>query len=102
MLGCRSGKMSVRDADDMSEFIVQSDDEEEDEKDARRALKKSLGKRRAQVAMDLDDEEVLFGVRQKGVSNEAIKQMRFLPSSKMKVCQLRKTKKYVSARILYV
>ena len=87
------------DNDDMSEFIVESDEDEE-VKDARRALrlknKKRLGKRRLHVILDSDDEpdtleekEVIFGVRKKvPISKEAIKLLpRFLPSSKMKVCQ---------------
>jgi len=82
----------------MSDFIVESDEDEE-EKDARRALKKRLGKKRANVIFDSDDEpdtpeekEVLFGVRKrKDISPEALKLMpRFLPSSKMKVCSFSK------------
>jgi hypothetical protein len=78
--------------DDMSDFIVQSDEDEE-AKDARRSLKKHLGKRRVNVVLDSDDEvdtpeekEVLFGLREKGgISAEILKRMpRFLPSSKMK------------------
>ncbi|KAJ6590535.1 SNF2 superfamily protein [Mycena vulgaris] len=79
---------------DLSDFIVESD-EDEDEKDARRNLKKRIGKRRA-IILDSDDEdevvnddtpeekEVLFGAKPK-LSKEAIKLMpRFLPSKKMK------------------
>lgn len=83
------------DDDDMSDFIVESDEDEED-KDARRALKERHRKKRTNVILDSDDEpdtpeekEVIFGVRKKiHISKEAIKLMpRFLPSSKMKVCQ---------------
>jgi len=78
--------------DDMSDFIVQSDEDEE-AKDARRSLKKHLGKRRVIVVLDSDDEvdtpeekEVLFGMRGKeAISAEILQRMpRFLPSSKMK------------------
>ncbi len=78
--------------DDMSDFIVQSDEDEE-AKDARRSMKKHLGKRRVNVVFDSDDEvdtpeekEVLFGMPEKeGISAEILKRMpRFLPSSKMK------------------
>ncbi|KAJ6631188.1 SNF2 family N-terminal domain-containing protein [Mycena sp. CBHHK59/15] len=76
--------------DDMSDFIVESDEDEE-EKDARRILKKRVGKRRA-IIVDSDDEidtpeehEVLLGAPKKNLSKEAIKLMpRFLPSTKMK------------------
>ncbi|KAJ7076087.1 SNF2 superfamily protein [Mycena belliarum] len=79
---------------DLSDFIVQSDEDEE-EKDARQTLKRRLGKRRAiTTIVDSDDEmdnddtpeekEVLFGARPK-LSKEAVKLMpRFLPSAKMK------------------
>lgn len=79
--------------DDMSDFIVNSDEDDE-ELHARRSLKRRLGKKRANVVLDSDDEpdtleerEVLFGLRQKeGISAEILKLMpRFLPSSKMKV-----------------
>jgi hypothetical protein len=82
--------------DDMSDFIVESD-EDEGEKDARRGLKKRLGKRKAIVVLDSDEEkedtpeerEVLFGAPRASVSDEAVKLMpRFLPSTKMKVCKL--------------
>ncbi|KAF9527621.1 SNF2 family N-terminal domain-containing protein [Crepidotus variabilis] len=78
--------------DDMSDFIVESDEDEE-AKDARRAIKERLGKKRAHIILDSDDEldtpeekEVLFGVRQKqNLPKEALKLLpRFLPSSKMK------------------
>lgn len=79
---------------DMSDFIVDSDEDEE-EKDTRRAMKKRLGKKRVHVILDSDDEidtpeekEVLLGVPDKGVSEEVMKQLRFLPSSKMKVWYL--------------
>ncbi|KAF9465092.1 SNF2 family N-terminal domain-containing protein [Collybia nuda] len=77
--------------DDIKDFIVQSDEDEE-EKDAHRNLRKRLGKRRA-IVIDSDDEiedspedkEVLFGVKKAPVSGEPIKLMaRFLPSTKMK------------------
>uniref|UniRef100_A0A8H8CFK2 Uncharacterized protein n=1 Tax=Psilocybe cubensis TaxID=181762 RepID=A0A8H8CFK2_PSICU len=82
---------SDSDDDDMSDFIVQSDEDEE-EKDARRALKKRLGKKRANIILDSDDEpdtpeekEIIFGVRKKHVPTEDIKLMpKFLPSTKMK------------------
>ncbi|KAJ6486844.1 SNF2 superfamily protein [Mycena sanguinolenta] len=76
---------------DMSDFIVESDEDEE-EKDARRAMKKRLGKRRAITIVDSDDEmeeapeekEVLFGRRPR-LSKAEVKLMpRFLPSTKMK------------------
>ncbi|KAJ7128105.1 SNF2 superfamily protein, partial [Mycena filopes] len=79
---------------DMSDFIVESDEDEE-EKDARAAVKKRLGKRRAvNVIIDSDDEnvddtplekEVLFGAPKKKLTKEEVKLMpRFLPSTKMK------------------
>jgi len=92
-----SGDEAVDEDDDMSDFIVESDEDEE-EKDARRALKKRLGKKRTTVILDSDDEietpeekEVIFGLRKKvPVSEEAIKLMpRFLPSTKMKVTNIR-------------
>lgn len=76
------------DDDDLSDFIVQSD-EDENEKDESRALKKRLGKQRVHVVLDSEDEmdtpeekEVLLGV---DASNKAFEHLRFLPSSKMKV-----------------
>ncbi|KAF4616900.1 hypothetical protein D9613_008762 [Agrocybe pediades] len=81
--------------DDMSDFIVESDEDEE-EKDARRAFKRRLGKgkMRANVILDSDDEldtpeekEVIFGVPKKQLPNDGqpIKNMsKFLPSTKMK------------------
>ena len=77
--------------DDMSDFIVKSDEEEE--KDARLALKRRLGKRKATIVLDSDEEmdtpeeqEVIFGRKKKmPVSEEAIRLMpKFLPSTKMK------------------
>ncbi|KAF8970384.1 P-loop containing nucleoside triphosphate hydrolase protein [Flammula alnicola] len=90
------------DNDDLSDFIVESDEDEE--KDARRSIKKRLGKKRANVILDSDDEpdtpeekEVIFGIRKKmPVSKDAIKLMpRFLPSTKMKYMmdQLKKLSK---------
>ena len=79
--------------DDMSDFIVESDEDEE-EKDARLAVKRRLGKRKATIVLDSDEEmdtpeeqEVIFGRKKKmPVSEEAIRLMpRFLPSTKMKV-----------------
>jgi hypothetical protein len=80
--------------DDMSDFIVDSDEDEE-EKDARKVMKeRRLGKRRANVILDSDDEmdtpedkEVLMGRKTKEqLSREAVENMsRFLPSTKMKV-----------------
>lgn len=69
--------------DDLSDFIVQTD-EDEDEKDATKVLQKRFGKKRDEIDTP-EEKEVLFGVRDKDVSNEAIKQLRFFPSSKMKV-----------------
>ncbi|KAF8828141.1 hypothetical protein HHX47_DHR4000954 [Lentinula edodes] len=79
------------DDDDMSDFIVESDDDEE-EREVRKALKKCLGKRKARVILDSDEEEsdeekeVIFGKSNvKKLSPEAIKLLpRFLPSTKMK------------------
>ena len=79
--------------DDMSDFIVESDEDEE-EKDARLAVKRRLGKRKATIVLDSDEEmdtpeeqEVIFGRKKKmPVSEEAIRLMpKFLPSTKMKV-----------------
>jgi len=80
------------DADDMDDFIVNTD-EDEDEEYTPKGAKKALGKRKAFVILDSDEEdiaeeekEVLFGRKKKNVSPEAIKLMpRFLPSTKMKV-----------------
>ena len=90
---CRKLLVDYDSTDDMSDFIVDSDEDEEG-KDARLAMKNRLGKKRVHVILDSDDEvdtpeekEVLLGVRDKAVSDEAINQLRFLPSSKMKVCQ---------------
>ncbi|KAF7349222.1 putative ATP-dependent helicase C23E6.02 [Mycena sanguinolenta] len=75
---------------DLSDFIVESDEDEE-EKDARREMKR-IGKRRAITIIDSDDEmeeapeekEVLFGRRPR-LSKAEVKLMpRFLPSTKMK------------------
>ena len=80
--------------DDMDGFIVRSDEDKE-EKDARHALKKRVGKNRAHLILDSDNErdtsqekDIFFGVRKKvTISKAAIKLMpRFLPSTKMKVC----------------
>jgi hypothetical protein len=74
---------------DMSDFIVQSDEDEE-EKNARLKIKKRLGKRRA-IIVDSEDEDyeedVIFGAKpDKSVPKGEIKLMpRFLPSTKMKV-----------------
>jgi len=88
-----SDDINLDDDDEMSDFIVQSDEDEE-EKDVRRSLKNRLGKRRA-IVIESEDEievtpqerEVIFGAkkRQGLVSGEQIKLMpRFLPSTKMK------------------
>lgn len=78
--------------DDLSDFIVE-DGEDEEEKDARRALKNRQGKKRAKVILDSDEEveetpeekEVYFG-KKVHKSPEEIKILpRFLPSTKMKV-----------------
>lgn len=88
---------SEEEDEDMDDFIVQSDEDEE-EKDARRMVRKRLGKRRA-IVVDSDDEiedspedkEVLFGAKKATASGEPIKLMpRFLPSAKMKVCTVMK------------
>jgi len=83
------------DNDDMSHFIVESDENEE-EKDARRAQnarRKLKGKSKATVIIDSDDEEdpqevkeVLLGKKTKAqLEAEAMSRMpRFLPSTKMK------------------
>jgi hypothetical protein len=74
---------------DMSDFIVQSDEDEE-EKNGRLKIKKRLGKRRA-IVVDSEDEDceedVIFGAKpDKSVPKDEIKLMpRFLPSTKMKV-----------------
>ncbi|KAJ6571813.1 SNF2 family N-terminal domain-containing protein [Mycena capillaripes] len=79
---------------DMRDFIVESDEDEE-EKDARLAMKKRLGKRRAVTTIidsdDSDDEpvapeekEVLFGAKKKLTKAEIKLMPRFLPSTKMK------------------
>jgi len=78
------------DDDDMSDFIVESD-KDEDEKDARRAIKQRLRKKRVNIVIDSDDDTpegkaVLFGMREEEMSPETVKLLpRFLPSSKMKV-----------------
>ncbi|KAJ7190933.1 SNF2 superfamily protein [Mycena pura] len=77
---------------DLSDFIVETDEDEE-EKDARRLQKKSLGKRRAIIVVDSDEEdnvetpeekEVLFGAKKKLTKQEIKTMPRFLPSTKMK------------------
>lgn len=82
--------------DHMNNFIV-NDGEDEEEKDARHALKKRLGKMRANVIMDSDDEletseekGVIFGARKKdALEKDAVPTMsRFLPSTKMKVSNI--------------
>lgn len=86
------------DEDDMSDFIVQSDEDEED-KDAHRNLKKRLGKRKAIMVLDSDEEiedtpeesDVLFGAQKVPASDVPVKLMpRFLPSTKMRVRPARK------------
>lgn len=74
---------------DLSDFIVESGEDEE-EKDARRALKKRLGKRRAIVLsddeMDFDDDVICGANPDVYIPPEQIKLMpKFLPSTKMKV-----------------
>ncbi|KAF7350506.1 putative ATP-dependent helicase C23E6.02 [Mycena venus] len=84
---------SASEDSDMSDFIVESDEDEE-EKDARLVMKnKRLGKRRAiKTIVDSDDEiveapeerEILFGKKPR-LSKAEVKLMpRFLPSTKMK------------------
>ncbi|KAK0480890.1 SNF2 family N-terminal domain-containing protein [Armillaria novae-zelandiae] len=76
------------DEDDLSDFIVDSDKDEE-EKDARQQLKKALGKRKAFVVLDSDEEgdkveQVVFGRKKKNPMSGQIKLMpKFLPSTKM-------------------
>lgn len=79
-----------RDADDMSDFIVESD-ENEDKKDARREMKRRLkgkGKQRAIVISDDEDDDIIYGAKPDVLTKGGpIKLMaRFLPSTKMKVC----------------
>ena len=89
------------DDDDLSDFIVQSD-EDEDEKDARAVLKKRLGKRKVHKAavIDIDegehgsDDEVIIRPTKPRASagaaalREKMKSVpKFLPSTKMKVCE---------------
>lgn len=97
--GANSDEESVSEDDykdsDLSDFIVESDEDEE-EKDARRAIKNRLGKRRAiTTIVDSDEEEddeiapeekeLLFGAKKKKLTKAEIKLMpRFLPSTKMK------------------
>ena len=78
--------------DDMSDFIVE-DGEDEEEKDVRRMSKKRLGKQKANVVSDSDEEmedspeenQVLYG-RKVPLSAGKIELMpKFLPSTKMKV-----------------
>ncbi|KAK0211484.1 SNF2 family N-terminal domain-containing protein [Armillaria fumosa] len=76
------------DDDDLSDFIVDSDEDEED-KDAQQQLKKALGKRKAFVVLDSDEEgdeveQVVFGRKKKNLMSGQIKLMpKFLPSTKM-------------------
>ncbi|KAK0446072.1 SNF2 family N-terminal domain-containing protein [Desarmillaria tabescens] len=76
------------DEDDMSDFIVDSDEDEE-EKDARQKLKKAMGKRKAFIVLDSDEEgdeveEVVFGRKKENSMSGQIKLMpKFLASTKM-------------------
>lgn len=75
--------------DDLSDFVVE-DDEDEEEKDARLALRKRLGKRRAIILsddeMDIDDDVICGAKPDVEIPPEQVKLMpRFLPSTKMKV-----------------
>jgi len=80
---------------DIEDFIVQSD-EDEVEKDAQRAERKRLGKKKA-VVIDSDDEvdsggednEVIYGKKTPlSIPEEQVKLLpRFLPSTKMKVSE---------------
>lgn len=78
--------------DDISDFIVE-DGEDEEEKDARRDIKKRLRTRRAMVVesddeLDADEREVVIGrgPRKVPASVGQVKTMsRFLPSTKMNV-----------------
>ncbi|KAG6905532.1 hypothetical protein DXG01_002192 [Tephrocybe rancida] len=75
--------------DDMSDFIVK-DDENEEEKDACLFLKKRLGKRKATVILDSDDEEtpeereVLFGQKIPRSAEASKPKPKVLASTKMK------------------
>ncbi|KIJ63774.1 hypothetical protein HYDPIDRAFT_155277 [Hydnomerulius pinastri MD-312] len=79
------------DDDDMSDFIVENG-EDEDEKDARRDLKKRLQKKRKMVIdsdddFEEDEKDVIFGQASPDAvtSTGQVKMMsRFLPSTKMK------------------
>ncbi|KAG6840996.1 hypothetical protein C0991_002776 [Blastosporella zonata] len=81
---------SFDDDDDMSDFIVEDNDEDEEEKDARRILRKRLGKRKASVILDSDDEgtpeerEVLFGYMIPKSPKDIKLMPKFLASTKMK------------------
>lgn len=78
---------------EMEDFIVHSD-EDEDDKDARRAEKKRLGKKKVVAKIESDDEmeseddrEVIYGKKARvSIPNEPVELLpRFLPSTKMKV-----------------
>lgn len=78
---------------EMEDFIVRSD-EDEAEKDARRAEKKRLGKKRAVAKIESDndmegegDHEVIYGKKARvSILQEQVELLpRFLPSTKMKV-----------------
>ena len=80
---------------DLDDFIVQSD-EDEDDKNSRLAAKKRLGKKRAIVESDSEtdeeEREVIHGQRMRSDSHEDVdvKMLpRFLPSTKMKVSSTR-------------
>lgn len=89
------------DDDDLSDFIVQ-DGEDEEEKDAKRAIKKRLGKRHASSDVDMDspyaseaeednvlDDDVVFGPQKRFTGSsltDGIKTLsKLLPSTKMLV-----------------
>lgn len=79
---------------EMEDFIVHSDEDEE-EKDARRAQRKRKGKKRAVMTIDSDyesdsgreDDNVIYGKKARvSLPKEQVKMLpRFLPSTKMKV-----------------
>lgn len=75
------------DDDDLSDFIVDSDEDEEEE-DTRQQLKKALGKRKAFIVLDSDDEgdeveQVVFGRKKNSMSGQIKLMPKFLPSTKM-------------------
>jgi hypothetical protein len=77
------------DDDDLSDFIVESDEDEE-EKDYRKAMKR-IRKRNAVVDSDddVDGENIIRGKKPANMTPQEIKLLpKFLPSTKMKVSPL--------------